>query len=165
MFGFPGLGSLWQLCRHQGLSGIHSKLEGYFFPWHFAAEAALRRKLRSVALPNMSFLLLVYFISTGKEGRCRPRRASQWECSHSKQLLAMEILIRRHGSQERKLLVPTSRNLCFATGHSLTTFYVLLSYFRRIVLVLVSCSWKHLSLIKNLCVFLFNYKTTGCSFS
>lgn len=38
MFCLPGLGSLWQICRHQGLSGIHSKLEGYFFPWHFAAE-------------------------------------------------------------------------------------------------------------------------------
>lgn len=94
MFCLSGLGSLWQICRHQGLSGIHSKLEGYFFPWHFAAETAPIRKLRSVTLPNMSFLLPLYFISTGKEGRGWPMRPGQWERRNGRRpLLAVEKLI------------------------------------------------------------------------
>lgn len=103
MFCLSGLGSLWQICRHQGLSGIHSKLEGYFFPWHFAAETAPIRKLRSVTLPNMSFLLPLYFISTGKEGRCWPMRPGQWERRNGRRpLLAVEKLIRCHVSHTKR---------------------------------------------------------------
>lgn len=108
-----GLGSLWQICRHQGLSGIHSKLEGYFFPWHFAAETALSRKLRSVTLPNMSFLLPFYLISTGKEGRCWPMRAGQWECDKSRRtLLAVGKLTRCHFSPKKKLFYVSTVEIC-----------------------------------------------------
>lgn len=103
MFCLSGLGSLWQICRHQGLSGIHSKLEEYFFPWHFAAETALSRKLRSVTLPNMSFLLPLYFISTGKEGRGWPMRPGQWVCRTSRRpLLAVEKLITCQFSHKKR---------------------------------------------------------------
>lgn len=135
MFCFSGLGSLWQICRHQGLSGIHSKLEGYFFPWHFAAETAPSRKLRSVTLPNMSFLLPLYFISTGKEGRWGPRGAGQWERSYRGGLYRRwgnwsDAIFHKKGETIRST---SGWNVCCAGGGSLIISYKSLCCFRGIL--------------------------------
>lgn len=137
MFCFPGLGSLWQICRHQGLSGIHSKLEGYFFPWHFSAETAPSRKLKSVTLPNMSFLLPLYFISTGKEGRHWPMSAGQWDVAtagglHGQRGNWSDAIF--HTKRET-ILGTTGWNLCYAGGRNLSISSKLPSYFRGIGLV------------------------------
>lgn len=127
MFCLSGLGSLWQICRHQGLSGIHSKLEGYFFPWHFAAETAPSRKLRSVTLPNMSFLLLLIFYFHRKRRQMLanetwPMRMWQGQAASTG---SGEIDQMPFFTHKKTILGTTGWNLCYAGGRSLTVSYQL----------------------------------------
>lgn len=128
MFCLPGLGSLWQICRHQGLSGIHSKLEGYFFPWHFAAETAPSRKLRSVTLPNMSFLLPLIFYFHRKRRQMLanetwPMRMSQGQAASTGSGEVDQMPFFTH--KKETILGTTGWNLCYAGGRSLTVSYQL----------------------------------------
>jgi hypothetical protein len=119
-------------------------LEGYFFPWHFAAETAPSRKLKSVTLPNMSLLLPIYLISTGQEGRCRPRKLAnknvatagglswQWGNWSDAIFHKKENCSRYHQSK-----------LCYTEGRSLTVSYKLPSSFW--IAVLLSFSREPLS--------------------
>ena len=149
MFCLSGLGSLWQICRHQGLSGIHSKLEGYFFPWHFAAETAPSRKLRSVTLPNMSFLLPLIFYFHRKRRQMLanetwPMRMSQGQAASTGSGEIDQMPFFTH--EKETILGTTGWNLCYAGGRSLTVSYQL---FQGIYLSLWwSCFLKHASVKK-----------------
>lgn len=110
---------------------------GIFFPWHFAAETAPSRKLRSVTLPNMSFLLPYILFPQEKKAD-----AGQWE-------LANENAATAHGlywhwgnwsnaifhTKKETILDTTGWNLCYARGRSLAVSFKLPSYFREIGLI------------------------------